>query len=190
MVAVIIYVTYMMHAGLDLLNTPAKAAAVASRLTDTCLQHAKALRRHAAVNVALVATTVLSGAYVAGNDAGRAYNTFPDMNGEWVPSDIFQLTPLWRNVFENTATVQFDHRMLAYCTLASVSAMYYRAVQGGRWETMPRYTKLAFRAVAGMSVVQVGLGISTLLLYVPVPLAVVHQVSIRDNSIAFYGLVS
>lgn len=58
---------------------------------------------------ALVAVTAASGAFVAGMDAGRVFNTFPTMNGEWFPSEYFGLNG-WRNFFENTAAVQFNHR--------------------------------------------------------------------------------
>lgn len=58
---------------------------------------------------ALVAVTAASGAFVAGMDAGRAFNTFPTMNGELFPSEYFALEG-WRNYFENTAAVQFNHR--------------------------------------------------------------------------------
>ena len=69
----------------------------------------------------------MSGAYVAGNDAGRAFNTFPKMGDNWFPENILELTPLWKNFVENTATVQFDHRVLALSSLASIWAMYGRA---------------------------------------------------------------
>lgn len=126
----------------------------------------------------LVATTVLSGAFVAGNDAGRAFNSWPMMGDEWIPSEILELQPVWRNFFENTATVQFDHRMLAYGALGGIWSMFAvakTAAGGAHWAAAPAATRIALSSVAGMSIVQVGLGISTLLLYVPVPLAAVHQ---------------
>ena len=123
----------------------------------------------------LVGSTVISGAFVAGNDAGRAYNSFPKMGDEWVPSDILSMSPVWRNFFENTATVQFDHRALALTTLTSVASMYTMAVKSQYWRTLPPFTRLMHHAVAGMAVTQVGLGIATLLLYVPIELGVVHQ---------------
>eukprot|EP01041_Mallomonas_annulata_P003520 gene3521-7005_t len=171
------FATYslLLWTGLDLLNTTTKAKAIATKMSSTCLQNASGLRRFAIANGILVATTVLSGAYVAGNDAGRAYNTYPDMNGEWIPTGILEMTPLWRNFFENTATVQFDHRVLALTTLGSIGVMYHNAKRSVHWSSFPLYTRRAFQAVAGMSIVQVGLGITTLLLYVPIPLAVIHQ---------------
>jgi cytochrome c oxidase assembly protein subunit 15 len=142
--------------------------------------HMHRLRRFTYFNMALVGVTALSGAFVAGNDAGRAYNTFPMMGNEWIPSEILVLKPLWRNLCENTATVQFDHRTLALLTLSSVTACYMtcRTVgQGILWSLLPVSTKLAFNSIISIAYLQVGLGITTLLLYVPVPLAVLHQVS-------------
>merc|ERR1712070_240570 len=82
----------------------------------------------------------------------------------------------WRNVFENTAAVQFNHRYLAMGTLASISAIYYKVMTNAAlFATLPTFTKNAFHAAALMAWTQVGLGILTLLLYVPIPLAAVHQ---------------
>ena len=60
------------------------------------------MRRLSFLNLSLIATTVLSGAYVAGNDAGHAYNSFPKMGDEWIPSEILKLSPMWKNFTENT----------------------------------------------------------------------------------------
>ena len=54
----------------------------------------------------------LSGAFVAGLDAGLTYNTYPKMAGRWIPSDVMSFSPKWKNFFENPTTVQFDHRLL------------------------------------------------------------------------------
>ncbi len=144
------------------------------------LRLAQKLRRHSLLNLALVATTVISGAYVAGNDAGRAYNSFPKMGDEWIPDEIMKLEPAWRNFFENTATVQFDHRILALTTLASISGMFIAAKRGAGgqlWaQLIPRHGQKFLHSAVGMAWVQVGLGISTLLLYVPVHLAATHQI--------------
>ena len=121
---------------------------------------------------------MVSGAFVAGNDAGRAFNTWPMMGDDWIPEEILEMQPVWRNFFENTATVQFDHRMLAMATLGGIWSMFAVAKTssgGAYWKAVPRATRIALTAVTGMSLVQVGLGISTLLLYVPIPLAAVHQ---------------
>lgn len=170
--------TLLLWTALDLLNPVQHVKTVAAKLPNTILNYGSKIRKIAIINGILVASTVLSGAYVAGNDAGNAFNTFPMMNDEWIPSEIFDMKPLWRNFFENTATVQFDHRILALTTLSSVWSMYYMARTGlnkAFYASLPSFARKSLNAVAHMSIVQVGLGISTLLLYVPVPLAAVHQ---------------
>jgi cytochrome c oxidase assembly protein subunit 15 len=151
----------------------------AAGLSPTLLKAVKKVRGMSAVNLGLVAATALSGAYVAGNDAGRAYNTFPKMGDEWIPEGMYTLEPVWRNFVENTAAVQFDHRVLALTTLGSITSMFVTAksaASGVVWkQILPRYTQLAMHSAAGMVLVQVGLGISTLLLYVPTHLAATHQ---------------
>jgi len=169
--------TLLLWTALDLVKPASQAQTIAASLSADSLRYASRLRTLSFINGALVAVTVISGAYVAGNDAGRAFNTFPDMNGEWIPSEVLKLQPMWRNFFENTATVQFDHRVLALSTLGSIGATYAIALRNPSWSMLPRFTRLCFHGVAAMSVTQVGLGISTLLLYVPIPLAAVHQVS-------------
>ncbi|KAM7250443.1 hypothetical protein ACFE04_022326 [Oxalis oulophora] len=119
----------------------------------------------------LAGITAVSGAFVAGNDAGRAYNTFPKMGDTWIPDNIFELEPLIRNFFENTATVQLDHRVLATTTLLAISALW--------WSTRKVDIHPAIRSLigstVGMAALQVTLGISTLLSYVPVSLGTAHQ---------------
>lgn len=181
------FTTYglLLWTGLEILRpTKATVEAVvmkngATNLTPELLKQARKLRGMSIANLALVATTVVSGAYVAGNDAGRAYNSFPKMGDEWVPEGMWTLEPKWRNVVENTATVQFNHRVLALTTLSSIATMFYTAktaMSGKVWrKLLPRYTQVMVHSVAGMAAVQVGLGISTLLLYVPIELAATHQ---------------
>ncbi|KAK2639051.1 hypothetical protein Ddye_026846 [Dipteronia dyeriana] len=72
----------------------------------------------------IVGITAISGAFVAGNDAGRAYNTFPKMGDTWIPDVIFYMKLLIRNFFENTSTEQLDHRILATTTLFSICALW------------------------------------------------------------------
>ncbi|GAA6065136.1 cytochrome c oxidase assembly protein COX15 homolog, partial [Tachysurus ichikawai] len=70
------------------------------------------LRRFAKGTGALVFLTALSGAFVAGLDAGLVYNSFPKMGDYWIPDDLLAFSPTLKNVFENPTTVQFDHRIL------------------------------------------------------------------------------
>ena len=120
---------------------------------------------------ALVFVTVLSGGFVAGLDAGFSYNTFPLMEGELLPDGLFALDPVFINFFENVATVQFTHRVLALAVLAAVAAFWI----GAQRARLERRQRLAANVMAAVSAIQVGLGISTLVLVVPVPLAAAHQ---------------
>ncbi|KAK6934668.1 COX15/CtaA family [Dillenia turbinata] len=119
----------------------------------------------------LVGITAISGAFVAGNDAGRAYNTFPKMGDTWIPDDIFSMKPLIRNFFENTSTVQLDHRILATASLVSIGALWFAT---RKLDIHPAIRTL-IGSVLGMAAVQVTIGISTLLSYVPTSLGTAHQ---------------
>ena len=121
---------------------------------------------------ALIGLTAVSGAFVAGLDAGHAYNTFPLMDGGLYPADeILRLRPLWKNFFENTATVQFDHRVLAASTLCSVGAVWALS----RGLPVPARSAMLLNALMAVTCVQVSLGVATLLNHVPVALGSAHQ---------------
>lgn len=128
-------------------------------------------RRVAVVAVVWSFITMMSGAFVAGLDAGMAYNTFPLMDGQLVPDGIFRLTPWPINFFQNTATVQFTHRTLAVSFVLFALATWIAALRRGADDASRR----AFGLLALAAVVQATLGISTLLMDVPVPLAALHQ---------------
>jgi len=128
-------------------------------------------RRRALWLLAMVSVTVVSGAFVAGLDAGLYYNTFPLMDGQLVPSDYLADDPWWLNPFENIAAVQFNHRLLAVTTVLVILAYWVTA-----WSSsLTRRTRHAASAVAAMALVQAGLGIATLLAYVPVWFGALHQ---------------
>lgn len=120
---------------------------------------------------ALLTVTIISGGFVAGLKAGFAYNTFPLMGGEWIPTGMGAFEPLWRNLFDNIVTVQFDHRVLAISTLVLVAAYWYF----GRRQDLPERARPGLHALLAVTVIQVAMGISTLLLHVPMPLAAAHQ---------------
>ncbi|MDJ0893563.1 MAG: COX15/CtaA family protein [Alphaproteobacteria bacterium] len=129
----------------------------------------------------LVFLTILSGALVAGLDAGLIYNTFPLMDGALIPSAAFNLSPWWHNLFDDIATVQFDHRWLAITTAFACLWLWwycYRAPISAR-------ARFAAHCVALMVCVQLGLGISTLILVVPIPLAAAHQ----GGALLLFGLI-
>ncbi|KAA0717547.1 Cytochrome c oxidase assembly protein COX15 -like protein [Triplophysa tibetana] len=129
------------------------------------------LRRFAKGTGALVFLTALSGAFVAGLDAGLVYNSFPKMGERWIPDDLLAFSPTLRNVFENPTTVQFDHRYLGITTLTAITGLYLFS----RRMFLPRRTRIAIGCLTAMAYTQVVLGISTLLFYVPTSLAATHQ---------------
>ena len=119
----------------------------------------------------LVSVTVISGGFVAGLKAGKIYNTFPMMGDHWGPPGLMALEPFWRNFFDNMATVQFDHRLLAITTFILVIAYWFAA----RKAQLPARARRAVHALLHTAVLQVALGIATLLLAVPVMLGAAHQ---------------
>ena len=128
-------------------------------------------RRGAEVVLCLVSLTIIAGGFVAGLNAGLTYNTFPLMDGRVVPAGYAQLSPFWRNWFENVPAVQFDHRILAITTVTVVVVLWLAA-----WRVpVPRRARLALHVLLAAALLQVSLGISTLLLVVPIPLAAAHQ---------------
>jgi len=137
---------------------------------------AKKLRVAALPVTALVALTLLSGPFVAGNDAGHAYNTWPKMNYDWVPPEwsaaVAAPISSCRLFFEDTAVVQFNHRSLAYASTLGALAVFAYSTQ------LAALSPAACTAVYLLPVTvgaQMCLGIATLLLYVPTELGVLHQ---------------
>ena len=133
--------------------------------------HTAALRRSAFALTALIFLMVLIGGLVAGIRAGFAYNTFPLMNGHFVPPEIFMIEPLYLNFFNNMATVQFEHRALAWLLALAVPWFWLRL---HRSSVSPR-ARTAANGLLALFALQIALGIATLLLVVPLPLAAAHQ---------------
>ena len=178
-------VTYgaLLWTGLDILGLPHKKtmAEQASKVFSAeSLRHALRLRTGSIFLTSLTGLTIVSGALVAGNDAGRAYNTFPKMDDEWVPSEIADLTPWYRNLKENTATVQFNHRVLGISTAAAAFGLLGLTLASpAKTKATALFTpqvRMGVYAVATSAVGQMLLGITTLLQYVPLSLAAAHQV--------------
>lgn len=119
----------------------------------------------------LISVTVISGGFVAGLKAGKVFNTFPMMGEYWVPPGLMALDPWWANLFDNVATVQFDHRILAITTVALIVTYWIRIPKS----TLPARIRKGVNALLHTAVLQVALGITTLLLVVPIPLAAAHQ---------------
>lgn len=130
------------------------------------------LRPWLIATLALVALTMIAGAFVAGLNAGFLYNSFPSMGEGLVPPDYGHGgASFWTNAFENPAAAQLHHRVLAVASLAAVLTLWL-------WSRRLRLTAAARRALAGfaaMAALQLALGIVTLLLVMPIPLAALHQ---------------
>lgn len=150
-------------------------------------KHSHALRRHAWAILCLVLLMVITGGFVAGIRAGFAYNTFPLMNGNLFPPEMFLLEPWYLNFFSNMATVQFDHRLFAWILAVVVPWFWIRT----RAEEVPPRIRSGATWLLMLLALQITLGIATLLLVVPVPLAAAHQAcAVLVFSAALYVLHS
>ena len=128
------------------------------------------IKRMAAVIVALVLIQVVLGAFVAGLKAGLVYNTWPTMDGQWVPSDYWT-KPAYLSFFESHAAAQFNHRLTAYLVgLAALTEVWLVVRMPVDHRVRTTAIVLAFAVFA-----QMGLGIATLLSHVPLQLGLMHQ---------------
>jgi len=129
------------------------------------------LRRFGLAVTALVFFMILTGGFVAGTHAGFAFNDWPFMHGRLAPEGLYTLDPWWVNLFENIATVQFNHRLVAYLLCLVIPAYWFVA----RQHNLVARTRSLFHLLLAMLALQVALGIATLIYVVPVPLAAAHQ---------------
>ena len=135
--------------------------------------------------VALVFLMILTGGFVAGTKAGFAFNTFPLMNGRFFPEGMYAMQPFWANLFENIATVQFNHRLLAYLLCMVIPLFWWQAMRAG----LAPPARRAVQLLLGWFAVQAGLGIATLVYVVPVALGAAHQAgALVLFSLALYAL--
>lgn len=181
--------SWMLLAGLSILRTsrlladPPAAARLASALASPALARFRAC---ATALTGLVFVTVLTGALVAGLDAGLIYNEFPMMGTGLAPprselwdrfyarnadgSDLW-----WRNILENPSLVQLNHRIMAMTVCASVLAFFAYSRRGGVRTVLPADARKATMGLLHLMLMQVTLGISTLIYMVPTHLAATHQ---------------
>ncbi len=131
----------------------------------------KGLMRFSTVLLVVLFAQVLLGGLVAGIDAGRSFPTWPDMAGEFMPSESLDYTPLWTNFFENPALVQFNHRLMGYIAFAVGMALWWKSRK-----SPVAATRGAFSVMAAMLVAQVALGIFTVLYLAKLDIALTHQV--------------
>lgn len=123
--------------------------------------------RFTAASVVIIFIMMMSGGFVAGIKAGHIMNTFPTMNGQWIPSELLALTPWWSNFFENAVAVQWMHRFIAVLVTVVVLTTFYLSFA-------QQFVNRALVLLSAL-VLQVSLGIATLLLVVPILLGVAHQ---------------
>ena len=123
--------------------------------------------RLTAWSAGIVFLMMLSGGFVAGTKAGFIMNTFPTMNGQWIPQGVAAMEPFWHNLFENPVTVQFIHRCLAVVVVLSVVACF--------WYSLRQTFVTRAWLLLGVMILQVTLGITALVMRVPVWAGAAHQ---------------
>ncbi len=119
----------------------------------------------------LLVVTITSGGFVAGLKAGKIYNTFPTMGGHWIPPELFAMTPVVKNFFENAVSVQFNHRLLALTTFALIIAYFLRSKSAN----FPRRAQIGRTALLHTAILQVILGVLAVLYAVPILVGTAHQ---------------
>ncbi len=129
------------------------------------------LWRNGLIMTALITLEIAIGGFVAGLDGGLIYNNFPMMGEHWIAADLFHLSPWWINFFENPGAAQFLHRLMSGFVAIALISMTVR----GRRAELPRPLKRRFYYLPLGLLLQAALGIATLMLVVPLPLAVAHQ---------------
>jgi cytochrome c oxidase assembly protein subunit 15 len=134
----------------------------------------------AGVTTGIAFLQILLGALVAGIDAGRGFTDWPLMAGGFLPPDPFWMEPLWRNFFENAGLVQFIHRMGGYLLLAVGLLLWWRS----RGSPHPR-TRAAGNMMAAMLLLQVVIGIVTVMHSAPLALALLHQL----GAVALWAMI-
>ena len=162
MLAVAIY-SYILWIALDLI---ADEKPVTGFTTDISKLPGKTL-----MLLIFVIVTMVSGGFVAGLKAGLIYNTFPLMGDSLIVPGVYAMQPWYQAMLEDAITVQFNHRLLALTTFFLIIAVYLYQLR----LSLPSRTKMLFNFVLVASILQVSLGISTLLLRVPVAIAASHQ---------------
>lgn len=144
------------------------------------------LRRAARMFLALLSLQIVYGAFVAGLDAGLIANTFPRMFGYWIPPQAFDFAGGGlRNLVDGPVTVQWIHRALGTVVGVAAWALWW----AGRRYTLGRQALFFLRAVFGLTILQFGLGVLTLLYFVPVSLGAAHQLNAAFLLMATIGLL-
>ncbi|TDH67936.1 hypothetical protein CCR75_008197 [Bremia lactucae] len=165
----------LLWTGFNLIEPPSHAAMTRDIISPDVLKKVTRIRKNLGYVSTALGYTIISGAFVAGIDAGMAFNTFPKMGEHWIPENLFALEPVYRNFFENVPLVQLDHRILALSTLTGFAGVYGMARRPHIWSQLPQQSRNALNMALAAAGGQVLLGITTLIHCVPFPLAISHQ---------------
>lgn len=130
------------------------------------------LTKPACILSGLVFLMILSGGLVAGTKAGHAYSTWPLMGDSFIPAGLYDMSPAWLSAFENITTIQFNHRMFAYLIAILMIGFSVVALRSN----ISSKVRIGVYSMLGLLVVQICLGISTIVFHVPVATAAAHQV--------------
>jgi len=117
----------------------------------------------------LIFLTIISGGFMAGTDSGKAFNTFPLMNEQFLPDGYYFNEYGWKNIFENTIAINFNHRWLAMFTFLFISSLIIILIR------KDNYNKSSLLLVLIVLFIQILLGILTLIYGVPIKFAILHQ---------------
>lgn len=136
------------------------------------LAHEFGFRKQAIGIFILVVIQSVYGAFVAGLKAGWVHNTFPLMDGQIISDAVFVMEPIYLNFIEGKSGVQFIHRLLGISALVWVVVFYFKGIRS----VVDRFQVLSVRMVFIAALLQVSLGIATLMMEVPISFAILHQV--------------
>ncbi|MDA9663522.1 COX15/CtaA family protein [bacterium] len=140
------------------------------------------LYKYSKILFILLLLQIIFGAFVAGLNAGVGFNTWPKMNGEWIPDAVYALTPFWKNFIHTEAPygIQFIHRNLAYIIVAFIIFIYIKSTDF----QLKKHQRFSIKLLLLLAIVQSTLGVFTLINIVPMSLALLHQLG------AFFLLLS
>jgi len=165
LITALILLSGMVWTALDLRN-----------LAESRLSRPAALRPLALIALALLFSQIMFGAFTAGLNAGYAFASWPLMGDSVFPAGVPMVSPAWRNAVDNPVVVQFIHRWFAFVAAAGLIALALKAMRSGG--------VTAGRVLIGLVVVQILLGISTLMSGVEIGIAVAHQANAALTLIA------
>ena len=131
----------------------------------------KSIKNFFHISLILIFITIVSGSFMAGTDSGKSFNTFPLMNGQYFPEGYYLNIYSWKNIFENTVAINFNHRWLAVFTFLFISPIIIFLLAYKRREN----NIFSLIMVLCTLSLQIFLGILTLVSEVPLSFAIFHQ---------------